>query len=33
MTDESTNAAAAVGVILNIVLPKDEKTFQKDASI
>ena len=26
-------AAAAVGVILNIVLPKDEKTFQKDASI
>ena len=26
-------AAAAVGVILNIVLPKDEKAFQKDASI
>ena len=26
-------AAAAVAIILNIVLPKDEKVFQKDASI
>ena len=26
-------AAAAVAILLNIVLPKDEKTFQKDASI
>ncbi|MCI5450222.1 MAG: hypothetical protein MR433_11515, partial [Coriobacteriaceae bacterium] len=26
-------AAAAVAILLNIVLPKEEKPFQKDASI